>query len=177
MSPEEYQITDYGRFRNYLLQLRSAEYPLGRFLTLLLNLPRQVVRSHLMKASFDESFEIRCEVLHLATRLTPVEAGVRSIELLSDPESSVRIVALNAISYLELPCEASVLRLLGSEKNGDVRYAAVLALEVIGTERCLSALESIVASDLTTDFEGRSVAERAALVVPFVQKQQVLGSQ
>lgn len=170
MNTNQLNITEYARFRHYLQQLRSADYPLGRFLTLLLELPRRVVRSHLLKASYDESLEIRCEVVPLAARLIPMEAGVRTIELLLDLEPPVRIVALNALAYLELPCESSVVRLLEYEANGDVRYAAVSTLGVIGTERCLSALESIVTSDPMSDYEGRSVAERAQAAIKMVEE-------
>jgi HEAT repeat protein len=73
-----------------------------------------------------------------------------------------KIAICDKLAFYSSPISVSFLCTVPmSAKNPNIRYAAVEALEVIGSERAIPALEHAIAHDKGKDFEGFPISKAA----------------
>jgi hypothetical protein len=157
MELPQLNISDYASFLHYLTHLRTEGYQYNRFVVMVLHLPRKVAITFLREATFAAEDCIKCEAIDLLSRLSPSDAFPRCCELLHEADADVRIVALQCLQFMEVPCEEYIARLLRTETNGNVRCAAVDLLASVGTRRSIPVLTDLASHDTSFDYEGRPI--------------------
>jgi HEAT repeat protein len=154
-------ISEFANFKRHIERLRQQEYPYDKFLMMVLHLPRWLAIEHLRESTFHPDPEVYCEALDLLSRLSPIDSCPRCFELLSDEDARVRQVALDCLKIMGIRCETSILRVLKTEKDGNVRRACVEALSWIGSARSVGILREIKETDKSVDYEGRPINDVA----------------